>query len=425
MLESLVKLAKSKNASDLHLEAGLPMVLRIDGALKTWGDPVSAVTLQTISRDIIGEKNWPQFLERGSYDLSINIATIRCRINILRTIRGIGLAIRILSAFQPTLEKLNLNPALREILRHSHGLVLVSGPTGCGKSSTMAALIQEFNLKQAKHIITIENPVEYHFKTQCSFIRQREVGRDTPSFNQGLIDAMREDPDILMVGEMREPEIMRQTLNAAETGHLVLATVHSGSVVEALQRIVASFPSEFQNGVRAKLADSLLAVICQRLIFLPHLNIRVPECEIMFSNFSAKAVIRDGKFYKLNDIIQTGAAEKMWSLERYRQWMEARSDWYLGGTFEADSSADISFDFNESSFPKQSGPEEVPLEPVPKVYKPITPTPAAQKMKEPPEHHGKLETDEKESGYYEIVDENNDSVEDILKELDAIKKFKK
>ena len=425
MLDSLIKLAKSKHASDLHLESGLPMVLRIDGALKILGEPIRPATLQTTAHEIIGEKNWPQFLARGSYDLSINIANIRCRINILRSIRGIGMAIRILSAFQPTLEKLNLNPDLREILRHSHGLVLVSGPTGCGKSSTMAALIQEFNLKQAKHIITIENPVEYHFKIQCSFIRQREVGRDTPSFSQGLIDAMREDPDILMVGEMREPEVMRQTLNAAETGHLVFATVHSGSVAEALQRIVASFPAEFQNGVRAKLADSLLAVICQRLIFLPYLNIRVPECEIMFANLSAKSVIREGKFYKLNDIIHTGAAEKMWSLDRYRQWIDKRTDWYVGGTFEPDPSVDMSNAIDEFSFSKNSVPVESPLEPMLELHEPIMSPPTTQKTKGPPQQPNRFKTDEKESGYYEIHDEGNDSVEDILKELNAMKKFKK
>jgi twitching motility protein PilT len=424
MLDSLIKSAKMKNASDLHLETGLPMVLRIDGALKTQGGPISAETLQTISREIIGEKNWSQFLERGSYDLSIDIANIRCRINILRTIRGIGLAIRILSAFQPTLEKLNLNPDLLKILQHSHGLVLVSGPTGCGKSSTMAALIQEINLKQAKHIITIENPVEYQFKIERSFIRQREVGRDTPSFSQGLIDAMREDPDVLMVGEMREQDVMRQTLNAAETGHLVFTTVHSGSVIEALQRIVASFPAEFKNGVRAKLADSVLAVICQRLIFLPDLNIRVPECEIMFSNFTVRSVIRDGKFFKLNDVIQTGAAEKMWSLDRYRRWMDERTDWYLDGTFEPDPSVDILPTPNEVKFSEPSDPMEVPMEPLPEKHKPVLPTPVEQKIKGFPSHPAKLENDDNEIEYYEISNEGNDSMEDILKELNALKRSK-
>jgi twitching motility protein PilT len=205
---------------------------------------------------------------------------------------------------------------------------LISGPTGSGKSSTLAALIQEINHSQSKHIITIENPIEYHFKALKSFIRQREVGRDTPSFSHGLVDALREDPDVLMIGEMRDSDIMKLTINAAETGHLVLSTVHSGSVVEALQRVVSTFPAEAQFGVRSQLADCLLAVVCQRLIFRPDLNIRVPECEILFANMTAKSILLSGKFFKLNDVLQTGAIDKMWSFQRYKEWLENRTDWY-------------------------------------------------------------------------------------------------
>jgi twitching motility protein PilT len=227
-----------------------------------------------------------------------------------------------------------------------------------------------------------------------------------------------------MVGEMRESDVMRQTLNAAETGHLVFTTVHSGSVIEALQRIVASFPAEFQNGVRAKLADSVLAVICQRLIFIPELNIRVPECEILFSNLTVKSIIRDGKFYKLNDVIQTGAADKMWSLDRYRQWMDKRTDWYLGGTFEPEPSFDMPPAFNELDFSKQSDSVGAPVETLSEKQKPGRPTPVEQEIKEFPNHPKKLETGEPESEYYEIASECNDSMEDILKELDALKKPK-
>jgi twitching motility protein PilT len=247
----------------------------------------------------------------------------------MKTSRGVGLAIRLLSSFQPTLEKLNLHPDLVDIAHQSHGLVLIGGATGSGKSSTLAALIQEINHSQAKHIITIENPIEYHFKAVKSFIRQREVGRDTPSFSQGLMDALREDPDVLMIGEMREPDIMKQTLNAAETGHMVLSTVHSGSVVEALQRVVSNFPAEVQTGIRAQLADCLLAVVCQRLIYRPDLSIRVPECEILFANMTVKSIVRNGKFFKLNDVLQTGALDHMWSLQRYKEWLENRTGWYI------------------------------------------------------------------------------------------------
>jgi twitching motility protein PilT len=174
-----------------------------------------------------------------------------------------------------------------------------------------------------------------------SFIRQREVGRDTPSFSQGLVDALREDPDVLMIGEMREPEIMKLTLNAAETGHLVLSTVHSGSVAEALQRVVSTFPAEAQLGVRAQLADCLLAVVCQRLIFRPEINIRVPECEILYANITAKSIVRNGKFFKLNDALQTGAIDKMWSLQRYKEWLENRTDWYIRNKYTEREPVDI------------------------------------------------------------------------------------
>jgi twitching motility protein PilT len=227
---------------------------------------------------------------------------------------------------------------------------------------------------------------------------------------------MREDPDVLMVGEMREPEVMRQTLNAAETGHLVFATVHSGSVVEALQRIVSAFPAEFQNGVRAQLADSILAVICQRLTFLPHLNIRVPECEILFSNWTVKSVIRDGRFFKLNDVIQTGVADKMWSFDRYRQWIDARSDWYLGGTDEPDLSVDIPPAFNGFNLLHQ--PDQ--RKPQPLKHEQVISTPGTEKREEFPSNPKKSVRVEEEYGYYEIIDDRNDSMEDILRDLNAM-----
>lgn len=420
MLDALIKLARTKCASDLHLESGRPPVLRIDGELRALGESVSSETLLAVSRKLIRKSDRPLFYEKGSYDLSITICKVRCRINIFKTVRGIGMAVRILSSFQPTVAKLNLNPDLLEILRHPHGLVLVCGPTGSGKSSTMAALIQEINLKKAKHIITIENPIEYHFELYHSFIRQREVGRDTPSFSQGLIDALREDPDVVMVGEMREPEVMRHTLNAAETGHLVLTTLHSGTVIEALGRIVSAFSAEFQYGVRAQLADSILAIICQRLIFKPELNIRVPECEILFSNLTVKSVIREGKFFKLNDIIQTGADEKMWSFDRYRKWLDRRTDWSLNTSADQEKPVEVPLNMDCTDrtqipgFPKSR----------PKITKPVQSVPPPKKKKKPPSRLIE-ETVPKKSKYYEIGDLDNENMEDILKELNTLKKSRK
>ena len=328
-LESLVSMAQANGASDLHLEAGLPAALRIRGTLRTAGEPLPPQGLLEIARRVIGEEQWSRFLERRSFDFSRTICGVRCRINILQTSRGVGFAIRLLATFQATVEKLNLHPDLKKLINHTNGLVLVSGPTGCGKSSTLAALIQEINLTETRHIVTIESPVEYTFRPARAYIRQREVGRDTPSFERALLDAMREDPDVLMVGEMREPETMRLTLNASETGHLVMTTVHSGSCAEALQRIVGAFPAEIQSNVAAVLADCLLAAITQRLRFRPELNIRVPECEILMPTHAVRNFIRNREFFKISSFLETGAEHGMWTFQRYRTWLDNRKKWYI------------------------------------------------------------------------------------------------
>ncbi len=330
-LESLVSLAQSNAASDLHLEAGLPAALRIRGALRTTGEPIPAKLLQEMAHAVIGEEEWGRFLERRSIDLSKTMGGVRCRINILQTSRGIGFAIRLLATFQATVEKLNLHPDLKKLAAPANGLILVSGATGSGKSSTLAALIQEINLTDSRHIVTVESPIEYTFRPRRAYIRQREVGRDTPSFEQALLDALREDPDVLMVGEMRDPETMRLTLNASETGHLVLATVHSSTCAEALQRVVSAFPSEIQSSVSSQLADCLVAVISQRLRFRPDLNIRVPECEILMATHAVKNFIRNRDFFKIISSLETGAEHGMWSFQRYRSWVDSRTNWYIPG----------------------------------------------------------------------------------------------
>ena len=333
-LESLISAGKEQGASDLHLEPGLPAALRVRGDLKVFGEPISADLLFKVAKELVGPEQWPEFLERGSFDLSRTIQGVRCRINILKSSRGVGLAIRLLSSFQATIENLNLHPDLKRFVGHTTGLLLISGPTGSGKSSTLAALIQEMNLSEPRHIITIESPIEFTFRPRGAYIRQREVGRDTPSFEQALLDALREDPDVLMVGEMREPETMRLTLNAAETGHLVLATVHSSTCVEALQRVVSAFPAEIQNNVAAQLADCLVGVVCQHLQYRPDLKIRLPECEILLPTNPIKHFIRNRDFFKIVSVMETGADHGMWTYQRYRTWMQRRSNWNIPGSHE-------------------------------------------------------------------------------------------
>ena len=330
-LNSLIESAASNGASDLHLEAGMPAALRIRGALRITGEPVAAKSLSEIARGLLGDEQWHEFLARHSFDMSRTIGGVRCRINIFRTSRGVGLAIRLLGAFQATIEKLNLHPDLKKLIKNNHGLILVSGPTGCGKSSTMAALIQEINLTEARHIITVESPIEYTFRSRRAFIRQREVGRDTPSFEQALLDALREDPDVLMVGEMRDPETMRLTLSASETGHLVLATVHSSTCAEAIQRVASAFPADIQGAVCSQLADCLVAVVSQRLRFREDLNIRVPECEILVATHAVKNFIRTREFFKIISSLETGAEYGMWTFQRYAKWLDSRTNFFIPG----------------------------------------------------------------------------------------------
>jgi twitching motility protein PilT len=327
-LESLIAAAQDQGASDLHLEPGLPPAIRVRGALRTVGEPLPPKLLTEIARELIPADQWNHFVERRSHDTSKTIHGVRCRINVLHTSRGVGFAIRLLASFQATLEKLNLLPDLRRFLTHTNGLIIVTGPTGSGKSSTLAALIQDINISDARHVVTIESPIEYIYRPRLAYIRQREVGRDTPSYEQGLLDALREDPDVLMVGEMREPETMRLTLNASETGHLVLTTLHSANCAEALARLANAFPAEMQNSVRAQLADCLLAVISQRLRYRADLKMRVPECEIMVNTIPVKHFIRTGDFFKITSAMETGAEHGMWTFARYQGWLENKKNWY-------------------------------------------------------------------------------------------------
>jgi twitching motility protein PilT len=372
-LDALITAANSQGASDLHLEPGMPLAIRVRGALRIVGEPLSPNVLLELAQETIGTQEWPHFVERRSADFSRTVGGVRCRFNVLHTSRGVGFAIRLLASFQATIERLNLHPDLKKLVAPTTGLVLVSGGTGSGKSSTLAALIQEVNLAESRHVLTIESPIEHIFRPRRAFIRQREVGRDTPSFEQGLLDALREDPDVLMVGEMREPETMRLTLNAAETGHLVLATVHSGTCAEALQRIVLAFPSEIQSNIAAQLADSLVGVVCQRLRFRSDLNIRVPECEILRSTSPVKTFIRNRDFFKLPQALETGADSGMWSFDRYQSWMSKRTQWHVPNAEDEAPDEDVA-DGNEPA--SSPGKKAAPISS--SATQPSAPTPGAK-----------------------------------------------
>ncbi|MDB6041882.1 MAG: hypothetical protein JWM63_433 [Gammaproteobacteria bacterium] len=319
--------ARQLGASDLHVEAGTPLVARVRGELLPVGEAASGPYLAQLGQELLGAAAWAAFKARGSADLSIVVAGTRCRINLYKTIRGLAIAIRLLAPAVGDLRACNLHPDLRKLVSATTGLVIVSGPTGCGKSTTLAALLEEVNASRALNIITLESPLEYVFSNRRSFIRQREIPTHSPSFEQAIVDALRENPDVLVISEMRTPDVMRLTLNAAETGHLVLATMHSANCAEALSRICMAFPAEIQNNIRAQLADSLVGVVCQRLDYLDSVQLRVPRCEVLLASTGAKGTIRSGQFGQITNVIQSGGEDGMWTFDRYQRWIEQQREW--------------------------------------------------------------------------------------------------
>lgn len=326
-LKDWIQKGRELGASDLHLESGTPLVVRIRGDLAAVGEPIPAQRISEAGRELLGNEAWGQFLERGSADVSLAAGGMRCRLSLFRTIRGIAIAVRLLAPSVSDLRACNLHTDLRKLVEAESGLAVISGPTGSGKSTTLAALIEEINTSRPRNIITLEAPLEYVFTNRRSFIRQREIPTHSPTFEQAVIDALRENPDVLVMSEMRTPEVIRLTLNAAETGHLVLATMHSSTCAEALSRICMSFPAEIQGSIRAQLADALVGVVCQRLDFLPAHHLRVPRCELLVANTGIRGTLRAGQFSHIPNVILAGGEEGMWTFDRYQRWMEQKTDW--------------------------------------------------------------------------------------------------
>jgi twitching motility protein PilT len=347
-------------ASDLHAEAGSAIAYRIRGALQSTSEIAAAPELSRIVRELLGDEGWSVFRTRGSADVSIDVAGIRCRINAYKTIRGVALAVRLLAPSVKDLKSCNLHPDLHRLTEATTGLVVISGPTGSGKSTTLAALVEDINASRSCNIISLESPLEYLFANRRSFIRQREIPTHSPSFEQAITDALRENPDVLVIGEMRTPEVMRLTLNAAETGHLVLATMHSASCAEALSRICMSFAPEIQGNIRAQLADCLVGVLCQRLEFLSAQHLRVPRCELLLTSSAAKGTIRAGQFGHLANVIQSGGEEGMWSFDRYQRWIDQYREWVVPAKLA----------------PQQARPVAAP-QPAAVLSEPLAPTPSA------------------------------------------------
>jgi len=314
-LVSLVARAASMNASDLHLLDGSPPTVRVNGVLSTLDDQPAVSFAEALIWD---DEARARIRGGESADTGADVDDVaRVRLHVFATAAGIAAAVRLLPRTPPTLASLGLPVPIDDLAFAPHGMVLVCGATGSGKSTTLAALAQEALRRRSIILVTLEDPIEFVLNAGSqSLVRRRLVGRDTPEFASGLRDALREDPDVLLVGEMRDPETIGLALTAAETGHLVLASIHSRSAASAIERIVDSYPPERQGQVRVQLADSLRAVIVQRLIPKARGGGRIVAVEVFRGTHAAASLIREGKSAQIPTLIQSGKKEGMVSLER-------------------------------------------------------------------------------------------------------------
>lgn len=313
----LLQKAYELRASDLHLLVASPPVFRVDGKLKTYGDvPLTETDTKNFARELLTETNWKEFVHNGEIDSNYELKGIsRFRINAFQQRGTVSIAIRLIPETVPSIQELQLPDTLEKLMEHPHGLILVTGPTGSGKSTTLAAMINYINERYAKHIITLEDPIEYvHFHNR-SIINQREIGKDTKSFASGLRAALRQDPDIILVGEMRDLETISTAITAAETGHLVLATLHTTSAAQTIDRIIDVFEPFQQRQIRLQLANVLLGIISQRLFPLKGRNGRIAATEILINNPSIANLIRSEKIHQIENVIQTSRAQGMHTLE--------------------------------------------------------------------------------------------------------------
>ncbi len=317
-IEELLELVVDNNASDLHLAVGLPPVLRIDGELKLARyETLTASVAQRLIYDILSDDQIQRFETNLELDCSYAMRQIaRFRVNVFRERGNVAGAFRLIPAQVPTIRELGLPPVIEDLARRPRGLILVTGPTGSGKSTTQASIINLINNDRAEHIITIEDPIEYlHHHRKC-IIHQREIGQDTHSFANALRSALREDPDILLVGEMRDLETIQLAITCAETGHLVLATLHTNNAAESVDRIVDVFPPGQQEQIRVMLANNLLAILSQQLLPRAGQPGRVAVVEVMVATAAIRNLIRENKAFQMHSIIQTSADVGMQSMDQ-------------------------------------------------------------------------------------------------------------
>ncbi|MDR6549670.1 type IV pilus twitching motility protein PilT [Paenibacillus qinlingensis] len=313
----LLKQAHESKSSDLHLSVGSPPVLRVHGTLQLLGQTaLTADETRSMAESLLSAAQIERFQEAGEIDFSYELeGCSRFRINAYRQRGRVSVAIRTIPTAIPSLEQLQLPSIISTLALKPQGLVLVTGPTGSGKSSTLAAMINYINRKEKKHIVTLEDPIEFLHTHASSIIDQREVGSDTQSFSNGLRAALRQDPDVILVGEMRDLETIAPAVTAAETGHLVFATLHTSDAPQTIDRIIDAFPAHQQGQIRVQLAAVLVAVISQRLFPKPGGQGRSCATEIMINTPAVGNLIRSEKIHQIKSVMQTGKNQGMHTLE--------------------------------------------------------------------------------------------------------------
>ena len=317
-INDMLSYALDSGASDLHLSVGSIPMVRIHGEMKKLQLPILSIDdMESIRNNVLNDNQKKIFKEKLEIDFSTALGNEgRFRVNFFNQINGLSAVFRTIPSDIKSSEELGIPPLMNQLAMKEKGLVLLTGPTGSGKSTTLAAMIDHVNENKSCHIITIEDPVEYFHKSKNSLINQRELGQSTHSFTNALRSALREDPDVILVGEMRDLETIQLALTAAETGHLVLSTLHTSSAVKTIDRIIDVFPSGQKSQIRSMLSESLLAVIAQKLLQNREKNGRIPASEVMIANHAVRNLIREDKIYQIPTLIQSGGQEGMQSLDQ-------------------------------------------------------------------------------------------------------------
>ena len=306
-IETLLSIAKEAGASDLHITVGVPPKMRVNGTLVTMEfDKVLPKDSEQVAHEIMSEKQWNAFDERGEYDMSFSIPSLgRYRVNAFKQRSSVARALRLVGTSVPPAEKLGVPESVIDLYQRKRGLVLVTGPTGSGKSTTLASIIDKINNNREAHVITLEDPIEYLHQHKKSMVNQREIGLDTQSYANALRAALREDPDVILVGEMRDYETISVAITAAETGHLVLSTLHTIGAASTVDRVIDVFPPHQQQQIRVQFANVLEAVISQQLIPTADGLGRAAAFEVMHANHAVRNLIREGKSHQLVSVMQT------------------------------------------------------------------------------------------------------------------------